>query len=277
MTYNFPPTIVPIVEKLRHYEEFKMNIRNLAIVLKFTSEGPVDGRIPQAAAEVVQYLWEFRNCVKGPFVAEFFLCDAPKYLPKPRGVLGQDNVNTGYSEPCHSLVVYRQQEWFKVFIHESFHYLGLDKGVAEKIHLDMFTIPNVVSLREAFCETWARIIQSDMMGVPIEKERRHSVRNMVRTLRHMGLRYTDLWEEKGRAYVENTNVFAYVILSAVLLHTPADFERMAPRFRCTAPTLLDLIRRNYRDTTFLRRVRAAEGRRFDPAVPFVMSAVELNL
>ena len=225
--------------------------------------------------DVARYLWPYRKCVEGTFNAEIFWCDAPKKLPRPTTPLDQNHVNTGYSYPCESLVVYRKQEWFKVFIHESFHYLGLDKGVAEMVDLDMFTIPLQVSLREAFCETWARIVQCDFLG-GLDQEREHSVRNMVRVLRHMGLKYSDLWGAKGNSYAEKTNVFAYVVLTAILLHSPPLFVRSCPRFDANVATLLRLIDTNFRAPSFLKRVRKAEREPSDQG-PFRMSVIEFNL
>jgi hypothetical protein len=275
--YNFPASIVPLVTRLNRKEEFRAKVnKNTDVLFRFfTKDESLNQLLPQTALDVVRYLWPFRKCVEPPFVAEFFLCDAPKKLPPKRKVLDENHINTGYSYPCESLVVYRKQEVLKVFIHETFHYLGLDKCVAEKIQLDMFTIPIEVSLREAYCEFWARVIQCDFLG-GIQKERAHSVRNMVRVLRHMGLKYTDLWGPKGRTYAEKTNVFAYVVLTAILLHTHTAFVNACPRFVCNVDTLLRFVRANYRAPTFLRRVEKAENEPSETGA-FRMSVVELNL
>lgn len=272
--YYFPPSILPKIETLRNKETFAMDLGNVDVHFTFSSAKPLDRRIPEAAAEIVRYLWPYRKCVDHSFVAEFFWCNAPKRLPQPGAILEEDHVNTGYSFPCKSLVVFRQQEWFKVFIHECFHYLGLDKGVAGKVRLDMFTIPIQVSVREAYCETWARIIQSDYLG-GLSTERNYAVSNMVRVLRHMGLTYTDLWGEEARNYAEKTNVFAYVVLTAILLHDPPRFIDAFPRFECNVPKLLQLVRANYRAPSFLRRVRKAENEPSESG-PFHMSGIEFT-
>ena len=274
--YEFPASIVPLVNRLVHKEEYRKKInKNAEAVFRFLSQGPVDPLISETAFDVVKYLWPFRTCVDSQFVADIFLCDAPKKLPPKRQILDENHVNTGYSYPCKSLVVYRKQEFLKVFIHESFHYLGLDKCVAEKKLLDMFTIPIDVSVREAYCEFWARTIQCDLLG-GLQKERAHSVRNMVRVLRHMGLKYSDLWGAKGRTYAENTNVFAYVVLTAILMHTHKAFADACPRFVCDVETLLRFVRANYRAPTFLRRVERAESEPSETGA-FRMSVVELKL
>merc|ERR1711990_305671 len=74
-------------------------------------------------------------------------------------VLEPFNVNTGYTTRCNlgNITIYRKEEWFKVLIHESMHYLGLDFGVENhNLHL-IFPIDTEISLAEAYVEFWARI------------------------------------------------------------------------------------------------------------------------
>jgi hypothetical protein len=93
-------------------------------------------------------------------------------------------------------------------------------------------------------------------------------------LRHNGMIYSDLWGAKGRGYTEETNVFAYVILSAILMHDHESFVQAFPKFVGDKKTLVDLIRNNYRNPSFLRRVAKAEKEKSESG-PFRMSAVEL--
>jgi hypothetical protein len=273
--YHFPSSVEPIVKTLKHKKKYTSSLPGGEVVLIFSSSTPLKRTYAEEALAVVRYLWPFRTCREKSFTAEFFLCDAPKYLPPSRTVLDENHVNTGYSFPCESLVVFRKQEWFKVFIHECFHYLGLDESVAENINLDMFNIPIQVSLRETYCEVWARLIQCDFLG-GLVKERTFAVRNMVRVLRHMGLTYRDLWGSKAAIYTENTNVFAYVILSAILLHDHTSFVKSFPKFKADVTTLLHLVRKNYRSPSFLRRVQKAETQPLLTG-PFSMSAIEFNI
>jgi len=264
---------VPLVQNLTHKNVYTIRLGKAKVDFIFLSGAPVHGMVAEAAAQVVRFLWPFRKCRQHSFSAEFFFCDSPKQLPKPKEVLNENHVNTGYSVPCESLVVFRKQEWFKVFIHECFHYLGLDKRVAEDVRLDMFTIPITVSVREAYSETWARILQSHFIG-GIEKERTHSLHNMVRVLRHMGLKYSDLWGDKAKSYAEETNVFAYIVLTAILLHDYETFIHSFERFEGNLGVLLQMIRAQYRAPSFLKRVAKAELEKSETG-PFRMSANEI--
>ena len=59
-----------------------------------------------------------------------FMTDFKKEIPKSTvDVIDVMNVNSGLSDVCQrdsEIIIYRKEEWFKVFIHETFHSLGLD-------------------------------------------------------------------------------------------------------------------------------------------------------
>ena len=60
-----------------------------------------------------------------------YLSSHVKVLPnkKTNAILDLLNANTAYTFSCkknNDLVIYRKEEWFKVFIHETFHSFGLD-------------------------------------------------------------------------------------------------------------------------------------------------------
>jgi len=82
------------------------------------------------------------------------------------GVLKPIHINGGLSnlcEPSGQIIVYRKEEWFKVFVHETMHNYGLDFGkmdisAANGLLHKMFTIQKDVKLYESYCEVWARIM-----------------------------------------------------------------------------------------------------------------------
>lgn len=168
--------------------------------------------------------------------------------------LGCEQVNTAFTlhcAPAGEIVVYREEEWFKVFIHETFHSFGLDLGVnVPKTLLNslriLFPIETDYSPAEAYAETWARIMNCAMCvfcALPNKKEFAMFIKNMDyclqverlfalyqcnKILKFMGLSYTDLFDltdEKSylrrSLYKEATHVFAYYILTAILMN---DYE-----------------------------------------------------
>lgn len=158
--------------------------------------------------------------------AIIILSPANKYYPE-NYIFGQDHVNTGFATN-NEIVVYRKQEWFKVFIHECFHFFKYDHALFDPSLknpiLDLFHVTSEVNLFESWCEIWARTLNccmaSFITSIPLSKllnrEKKYSVRHMVNVLHHMNLTYEQLFTENN--FRENTNVFAYVVLGAILMH-----------------------------------------------------------
>lgn len=82
------------------------------------------------------------------------------------GVLKPIHINGGVSDLCKPsghVIVYRKEEWFKVFVHETMHNYGLDFAEmdiseANRLLHKIFTIQKSVKLYESYCEIWARIM-----------------------------------------------------------------------------------------------------------------------
>ena len=83
------------------------------------------------------------KCSERSFTVYLYLTPFKKFLPECSvTVIGPDNVNSGISYACPEngeIVIYRQEEWFKVFIHESFHALGLDFATMKQ---DLLNFPD---------------------------------------------------------------------------------------------------------------------------------------
>ena len=98
-----------------------------------------------------------------------FLTPFKKKLPSnSRDTIGSNHVNTGLSSAgCNTtsrIVIYRNEEWFKVLIHELFHNLDLDFSTmnilksARKSYSYKFEIKSEYNIYETYCEIWARIL-----------------------------------------------------------------------------------------------------------------------
>ena len=160
-------------------------------------------------------------------------------------ILDEINVNTAFTTTCpkdSEIVVFRKEEWFKVFIHETFHNFALDfsdmnNNDAHKCILDIFKVNSNVNLYEAYTEFWAEIMNAlfcsffslknkndidDFLSNAeffINFERTFSFFQLVKTLDFMGLTYKDLYSETERSrmlrenlYKEKTNVLSYYII-----------------------------------------------------------------
>jgi hypothetical protein len=183
-------------------------------------------------------------------------------------VLGPEHVNTAFTFACAAqgqMIVFREEEWFKVFIHETFHAYGLDFATSHASNFkqkisDLYPIHSDFSLYEAYTETWARIIncvfssfnahkggnkQSKKAFIEnfllcIELERMFALYQCVKVLSFMGLHYRDIHEKTENTltstlYKENTHVFAYYVMTAVFLN---DYEGFLLWCRKNNSTLL---------------------------------------
>jgi hypothetical protein len=254
--YDCPQSVIPSLLRLKN--EYTYTGQEGTVT--FYSNEDCD-KYADVVATVWGLLLPYRRC-QGPIRATVLLGDSEKHMV---GVLGEDSVNTGYARRCTELVVYRKEEWVKVFIHECMHEMNLDKGMT-KVRLPTFRLPHEVALYEAFCEVWARILNcslvasytSEPAAALLERERKYSVYNMVKVLAHSGFRYSDLWTERAAQYTEKTNVIAYVVLGAILMSDCRAFRKEFEGFRGTNAGMLALIQRQYKSPAFLREIRVLE-------------------
>jgi len=180
-----------------------------------------------------------------------YLCPHKKQLPKTQfTVLGPTHVNGGVAGACPlngEICIYRKEEIFKVFIHETFHAFGLDWSNMQSHHLreklkKLFPISSNMDVSETYTEFWANIFNCLFTAYFIRDEREDresfllfaeyciyfeqmfSLFQCVKILQFMGIYYKTLYETdelsvKARKflYKERSNIFAYYILKMVLI------------------------------------------------------------
>lgn len=195
----------------------------------------------------------------------FFLTPMEKIMPHTANQIPhEEHINSGFTFSCrkhNQILLFRREDMFKVFLHETFHALGLDfssrygdaqadidppilrrfPGVSP--HLD-------VSLFETYCEIWAQCIHLLWLTAPMESsasasashpksldafvralqvDRRFVCYQTQKLLRHCYHRqsYRDLLKNRRASlpneYKEKTNVFAYFVLRAGVLFCLDDF------------------------------------------------------
>ena len=99
----------------------------------------------------------------------FYFTSLEKKLPKSAvSVLDEIHINTAFTTTCprdSEIVIYRKEEWFKVFMHETFHNFGLDfsdmnNDICTRDILNIFPIDSKVNLYESYAEFWAEIMNA---------------------------------------------------------------------------------------------------------------------
>jgi hypothetical protein len=190
-------------------------------------------------------------------VIYLYFTSLEKSLPKSNiYILDELNVNTAFTTTCpkdSEIVVFRKEEWFKVFIHETFHNFGLDfsdmnNNEVNNCILKFFKVNSDVNLYESYTEFWAEIINAlfcsfislkDKSDINeflsnseffINFERTYSFFQMVKTLNFMGLTYKDLYSNsvhsliiRENLYKEKTHVLSYYIIKTVLINNYQGF------------------------------------------------------
>ena len=206
-----------------------------------------------------------------------YMTDFKKRFPTEKGQsLDAIHANTGMSYHCaknNDVVVYREEEWFKVLIHELFHAFGLsfiEGDMEAEVHAgmqrslqSMYAISHPVRIYETYCEIWARIlnvvfdcfvddddatakrqrsanpIQATDLQLQVfmecvmdglQSNAHFAQQQCAKLMRYMDLTYATLANSTkqnrdivSKKYRENTNIFAYYVLTCVLLHSPDEF------------------------------------------------------
>jgi hypothetical protein len=137
------------------------------------------------------------------------------------------------------IIIFRKEEWFKVFIHECFHLFCLDFSNSNKdytkLFKPLFNIDSEFLFFESLCEFWSRTLNiaiisystkknimyeefEELMKINIQIEKIYSLLQMKYILGNMGFTYESLMDKKRELpYKENTNLFCYYVLTPVLL------------------------------------------------------------
>ena len=201
---------------------------------------------------ILEFLFMYSNkhCSKSQEI-NVYMTPFKRELPsnKSETILGPIHVNGGlsYACPINGLItIFREQEWFKVLIHESFHNLGLDfsnmdlNDFNKKMHM-IFPLNSKFNLFEAYCEFWALTLNVIITSFLIDNtaktynifldrfkkymliEQKFTYLQVYKILDYMGLDYIDLFEKGERhiiarqKYKENTNILSYYIFKMMLL------------------------------------------------------------
>jgi hypothetical protein len=174
-----------------------------------------------------------------------------KMIPSHNEPITYKHVNSAFTTSClpeTSIYIFRDEEWFKVLIHECFHCFGLDFShydnyeVENKI-LNTFKVHNKNGIRvyEAYVEVWADVLNIVFLSFIktkdkknyinlfehlINKELSFSLFQCTKILDHMNLSYGDIIDAKRKSikYEETCNLTSYYFLKLILFLNLQQFE-----------------------------------------------------
>ena len=189
----------------------------------------------------------------------FYLTKIKKQLPDNNlQILSHNHCNSAVTTSCDvngEILIFREEEWFKVLIHETFHSLCLDfstmpsyiKSEFNKEIRSIMPVKSSYNLFESYSEFWACVWNCAFCSYHlgentfktfvayfdfcIQTEILFSIFQMNKVLKFMGLQYELLYDKeesnlstaRNYLYREKTNVFAYYIMKTVLLYHHVEF------------------------------------------------------
>ena len=250
------------------------------------------------------YLWFYladnyadHKCSKNMNVF-LYLTAHKKLLPVDGSPINQINANTAFTTFCSEstdIHIYRNEEWFKVLIHESFHNMGLEFSTitnenTNKQILSIFPVKSVVNLGESYAEIWAEMLNCAIVSFLTTKsksnhtlmlsklenllniETKFSLFQCAKVLRYNNMTYSDFFtsaDVKRRQYAESTNVLSYYIIKTILMYNKNTFigwciqnNRNPLDFKKTTANVdkyCALIKRLHREPKFIADMQTASN------------------
>jgi len=166
-----------------------------------------------------------------------FLTPFKRMLPKKAtDIIGSINVNGGLTyggcRHTNDITIYREEEWFKVLIHELFHAFNLDFAT---MRIDKFKkriatkmgIPCDYNVYESYCETWARILNvamNSMTELTTKNEFLSEFNVMIKAEQFFSVIQCNKIYKRIKnlrsplMYKENSNVICYYIFVGALMN-----------------------------------------------------------
>ena len=241
--FFFPNTIIKWIKNNIHTEiNYKFNINNLLINLNFYTNNI--NIITKEHIIKVLTLFNFfnyyydNNCFQNLYI-DIYLTPFKKFLPKNNNDdIYPFNINSGFSSHgCYKnkrIVIFRDEEWFKVLIHEVIHTYNLDFSINNNYELknqlkNFYKIDSIYDINETYTESWARILNIIFYCFFEERKENSKIKNKNRFF--ILLNKIIIIEQKfyfdqikkivnivyDSEYKEITNMFCYYILTYCIM------------------------------------------------------------
>jgi hypothetical protein len=253
------------------------------------------------------------NCSKVVNVY-LYLTEMQKLLPAEFGeTIDVEHVNTAFTTKCYAeteILIFRKEEWFKVFIHESFHNLGLDFDSSAKnkrFLRSIFPLQSNCLLEETYCEFWAELLNIlvlnsvkktpwDRVYINVERqiqiERKFSIFQSSKILDYFDLNYVELFEKSPESeqlrkdFKEDTEVFCYYILKTILLyHCNACLEWIFVNFKGSIrfeqdksdQFITEMILRKHDDAGFIKTIEKVQSLFDKPRAGYIFKTLRMTV
>lgn len=196
---------------------------------------------------------EINECSKDGINITFFLTPFVKKLninkteSEAKEILGAKNVNSGFNYTCLNsglIFIYRKEDFFKVFVHESVHGYGIDRALHFNFakneyynkFLNLFAFANKpitnVGINESITEFWTSLLylcvnsyqdSRNLSSFIYNFERLykfelvHALYQISKILHYNNLTYNNFINNSNSNYRENSHIFSYFIVKTMML------------------------------------------------------------
>lgn len=270
--YSYIPNIfIQKIENTLHVHknyQFKIGKRNVSITFYTDSDRHFSKKIWEQCIQKI-YIWlyvagQIASHACSPNLKIFiYLNNVPKKMPNNSEEISRNNANTAFTTSCTETTeihLYREEEWYKVFIHETFHSLGMDFSTMDSSLYsnqvkELYGLNNAVGdirLYESYSEICAEFVHTCMfthfemiksgasakhLGDFDEKLRHNlsyeitfSMIQCTKLLNHYQLHANDICidseasrKNMNEKYREGTSLFSYFIVKSVFIFYINDF------------------------------------------------------
>ncbi len=241
----FPSIIQDKIRKeLKYIYTCYLYLRNRSISINLVTSDKNNSKYEKYIFMMLMWLdilgeYAEEHCTKNIKIY-IYLCDKCKELPEMDEDIDVQHINSGYSYAgCNEnseITVYRKEEWFKVFIHETIHAFNLGFELLDSDYINR-KLYNEYPLKidfyapECYCESWAVIWNCIFNAFILEKVKFKNFYNKFiqfynmecnftnnqcqKISRHKRFDFNNLSHENN--YKENTPIFSYFFLKRLLL------------------------------------------------------------
>lgn len=238
-----------------------------------------------------------QSTVNTTLTIEIYLTSFKKKMPRFGQAFTSSHINSALTYICNKhgeIIIYREEEWFKVLLHECIHsycldFSGADQSLMKSYLLKTFPIQVQDALySETYAEVWAEIMNCAILSfTQIQKpthyrdfslylnfymqvEIVHSIFQANKILGRYYLSFREL-REKYTQWNQETHVYEYHVMKTILLFSFDNFliwcykhngTDLIP-FKNTGTNIMllcDLVKEGFENKEFLSKVKKIETR-----------------
>lgn len=257
-----------ILKEETHLEMYNFDriIRNILFILLFLSLYETENVQTPTLTPISKKTSNINKCSNelniNIVLSDYHKCMPPTDLKPNKTIFKPHYINNAITTTCSKegeILIYRQEELFKVLIHELFHNIGLDFSSIDIDKLkqrlrEIFHIDSSYLLYESYCEFWGLFLhtffytlfqqerkqlidKNNMFDIfvqdfemNIKTEILFSLYQSIKLLDTLDITYEmivsnniNVIQERKKQYKEETNVLMYYIIKSIFIFFYSDF------------------------------------------------------